>query len=92
MDDRWHVILHDPEHCGHRVEKMVRLLALQEFYDNTTNTPGFQSASKKSRIPQCFKSYQISDAVVAPDCSITSGATLVGKHLAGEMYKYHLLQ
>ena len=56
---------------------MIWRFALEQFDDNTAYTPGtiFMSWAKSLGLNE-KKTNQMSEAVVAPDCSITSGATV----------------
>ena len=72
---RWAVVLDDSVKCLHRLQRMVRWAPFQQFNHCAANTPVWQQISDKEADGTAAQSHQISDAVVAPHCSITSGAT-----------------
>lgn len=67
------IIVDDSEEGGHRIQEVIWWLALQELDYRTSYAPVCSLSTVYAW--HLWATDQISDAVVAPDCSMTSGAT-----------------
>lgn len=82
------IVLNYTEKSRHGAKEMIRRFSFQELDHRTPDTPEIES---KPKFKMMKLTDHMSEAVVAPDCSMTSGATWTCVRTSKEDVKSYLL-